>query len=356
MANQVAYGFNTLQDVFARRVTEIGVDVVADAIQQSVDEHNRQMAALLGLYVEPTQQFKIRYTTPVAARLQPLDESGRARPLRIAGYYDIAFPLQMGGAAWGGTFLSRAKLTVEEANQHTLTLLSADMRWVRDHVLAALFASTAWTFTDEEHGSLTVQGLANGDTVQYLVQTGADTGATDTHYLAQANAIADGADNPFPAIYSELNEHPENGGEVVAFVPTNLKASVEALTLFRPVTDPNVQPGANTDVLVGSLGVEYPGTLFGYVEKVWVVEWKTLPDDYIIATTTDGDAPLCMREDAEEELRGFRQVASRDDHPFYESQWMRRAGFGAKNRVGALVKRIGNAAYAVPTNYGSPMP
>lgn len=355
MANQVAYGFINLKNLFARRVTEVGVSVIANAVNQSVAEHNRQMDALLSLFVQRTTDFKVRYKTPTVARLQPLDESGRARPIRPTGQYDVAFPLQMGGAAWGESFLAKAKMTVEEANEATITLLSADMRWVRDHVLAALFANASWAFTDQEHGALTIQGLANSDTVLYQVLTGADQAVTDTHYLAQAAAIADGA-NPFPIIYQELAEHPDNAGQCVALIPTNLKTTVEALTLFREVADPNIRTGANTDVLVGSLGVAVPGELIGYVEKTWIVEWRSLPDNYIIATMTDGERSLAMREDPEAELNGFQQVAQRDDYPFYESQWIRRAGFGARNRVGAAVYRIGNAAYAVPTNYGSPMP
>lgn len=358
MANQVAYGFTNLKDMFTLRVAEAGVDVVNTAIQQSVDEHNRQIAALMGLFVTPVTKPQMRYKTPTAARLQPLDESGRARPIRVAGHYDVAFPLQAGGAAWGGTDVTIAKMTVEEANRYTLTLLSADARWVRDHILAAIFANTSWTFTDDDDdvGSLTIKGPANADTDVYLLLTGADAGATDNHFLAQAAAIADAA-NPFPTIYSELREHPENGGEVLALIPTNLKTSVQGLTEYHAIADPNLRAGSATTELVGSLGVEHPGELFGYTDsKVWLSEWRSLPDNYIISVTTDGDAPLGMREDPEPELRGFKKVAERNDHPFIESQWRRRAGFGGRNRVGVVVQRIGNAAYAVPTNYGSPMP
>ena len=34
-------------------------------------------------------------------------------------------------------------MTVEEANEATSVLLSADMRWVRDHIMAAVFASSS---------------------------------------------------------------------------------------------------------------------------------------------------------------------------------------------------------------------
>lgn len=355
MANQLLYGFMNLKDLAARRVTEVGVNVVWDAIQRTVAEHNRQMDALLGLFASRTTQFKERFISPTVARLQPLDDNGRARPIKTTGYYDVAYPIQAGGSAWGANYVTREKMTVQEANDLTATMISADVRWMRDHILAALFASSSWAFTDDLKGSLTIEGLANGDAVKYLLLAGADAGATDTHYLAQAAAIAD-ATNPFPTIYDELKEHPENGGEVVAFIPSNLKATTKALAEFNAFTDPNIRPGSSSDVVVGTLGTQVPGELIGYTDsKVWIVEWRSLPDSYIVSTTTQGERALKMREHEEASLQGFNLVAQRDDHPFYESQWLRHAGFGGYNRVGAVVTRIGNASYAVPTNYDVPM-
>ena len=54
-------------------------------------------------------------------------------------------------------------------------------------------------------------------------------------------------------------------------------------------------------------------------------------------------------------VEGFKKVAERNDHPFYESQYLRSAGFGANNRVGALVMEVSDATYDVPTNYVSPL-
>lgn len=357
MANSVLYGFIGLKDLFDRRLNEVGTEVVNRAVVASVAEHNRQMNAFLQLFTRRTTDFKKRYTTATIARLQPLDANGRARPIKPAGFYDVAFPLQMGGGAWGANYLSRVKMTVAEANEATSALVSADYRWIRDHVLAALFANVSWAYDDkdDEAGALTIKGLANGDSDTYLIQAGADAGATDTHYLAQASAI-DNSNNPFPVIYDELTEHPENQGEVITFVPTNLVTSIGALTNFHEAADPNIRVGSATDVLVGSLGLQVPGKVIGYVDKNWIVEWKALPSNYMISVTSGGEPALGMREHAEPELQGFNRVAQMDDHPFYQSQWLRIAGFGAWNRVGAVVYRIGNASYAVPTGYTSPMP
>jgi hypothetical protein len=164
MANQVLYGFHTIADLARERVVGNLIDVVSDAIQQAVDEHNRQLNALIDLLVMRTEEYKLKYRSTTAARLMPLDEQGRARPIQPANNYDLAWPLQKAGLAWGLSRQARAKLTVGEAQRITAAFLDADMRWVRDHILAALFTNASWTFTDDIYGSLTIMPLANNDT------------------------------------------------------------------------------------------------------------------------------------------------------------------------------------------------
>jgi hypothetical protein len=355
MANQVLYGFVNLQDVASSRITGTLIDAVNDAINLSVEEHNRQIASLSGLFVDRTTLYKERYAQVSSARLQPLDNNGRALPIKPAGFYDVAYPILSGGSAWGANYVARAKMTVRDAERITAMMLTADINWMRDHILAALFSFAATTFVDDEFGSLTIQPLAlASDGVTYGVVGSAP--ATDTHQLAQANAIGAGADNPYPIIYSELTEHPQNTGDVVALISTSLKATTQALATFNPIADPNIQAGSGSDRLVGTLGVATPGKLIGYDDSgVWIVEWPTMPAGYIIATMTGGDRALAMREDPEPELQGFKRVADRDDHPFYESQWLRRAGFGARNRVGAVAYRVGNGTYDEPANLTPPI-
>ena len=197
--------------------------------------------------------------------------------------------------------------------------------------------------------------MANSDTDTYLIQAGTDAGTTDTHFLAQAGAIADASD-PFPSIYTELTEHPENSGDVVVFVPTSNKAAVEGLSGFYPMGDSNLRMGAAATVVSGTLNGAMPGQLFGYHEAgVWLAEWKGLPANYLVGTMTGGPRPLAMREEPEPVLRGFNRVAERNDYPFFESQYLRIAGFGTQNRVGAVIQRVGNGAYAIPTNYTAPL-
>lgn len=359
MPNQVAYGFVNLENIFDQRVTEAGMQVVSTAIDQSVAEHNRQIDALRALFADPVSDVTRRYRTPVAVRNQPLDEHGRALPIRRAGFYDLGFPLQDSGNAWGQTFKARVKQTVEEANEITVAMLSGDMRWMRDHILAALFTNAAWTFDDDEKGNVTVKGLANADTDTYLVMTGADQGATDSHYSAQATGIAAGADDPWNnVIVEELTEHPDNAGEVISFFNPTHSAAIRTLPGYVSPNNTRINPASTTRTLAGDLGIVVPGNVMGYHDKgAWLVEWRAFPANYILSVMTQGPRPLGMRQHEEEELRGFFRVPSdRVDHPYYEYQYLRYAGFGANNRVGAHVHRVGNAAYAIPTNYTSPMP
>lgn len=352
----VLYGFMNLKDLMAARVTGTNLEAVNTAIALSVAEHNRQMDALLALFVERTTEYTRRYAQVGAVRLQPLDENGRARPVKPAGYYDVAWPIQMAGAAWGADYVTREKMTVADAERITAMMLEADFRWMRDHILAALFDDDTWTFADPFYGNLTIQPLANGDTVTYQIFGGADTVATDDHQYAQANAIAD-TDDPFPALYTEITEHPENSGDVISLIPSNVSAAVQGLDAFRPASDPNIREGSGSDVLVGNLGAAVPGTVIGYhTSKQWLVEWPSLPSGYGITLMTGGTRALRMREDPETSLQGYNLVATRNDHPFYESQYLRRAGFGGWNRVGAVAWRIGNGTYAEPSGYDNPIP
>jgi len=362
MPNQVVYGFHALQDQFGRPVTAVGVDVVNNAITQSMAEHNRQLTLLTSLFVRRGIEPQTIFRTPSVTRNQPLDEYGRPIPIKAGGQYSVAFPLIQSGNALGYTWQQSLALTVADLNNVMNTIQVGDMRWVFDHILAAFFQAAPYTFWDVENagaGALTILPLANGDSMVYNLFAGAEAGATDNHLLAQANSISN-VDNPFPAIYAELSEHPENGagGRVICFVPTNLKASIQALATFNPLPNPDIAVGVGQDRLVGTLGVATPGTVLGMEDSgCWIVEWPRLPSGYIMALHTGGDAPIGERSSAIPGLQGgLIELPRNEDFPWYQRQWMRANGYGAWNRVGGLVYRIGNASYAVPTNYASPMP
>jgi hypothetical protein len=357
-------GFVNLADVYNKRVSEVGVPVVNEAQRIYFAEHNRQMQTAMNLFVTRTTQYKTMYRSIINTRNQPLDEHGRALPVKGGDKYPLELPIQGSGNAWGKNWFAGEKMTVQEAAEDAEAIVNGDIHWNFDHILASIYTNTSggWDWYDDEHGAQKISPLANGDSVVYSLFSGASSGATDNHYLAQANAISD-TDDPFDEIFEELAEHPENGQntQVIAFIPTGLKAAVMQLEGFHKLADPNVRVGANNDELVGQIGAAVPGTVIGYHDSgVWIVEWRRLTANYIIAVATGGGRPIAMREHEESSLQGFIQIpgpggVTREDYPFYEQQWARFAGYGGWNRVGALVYRIGNASYAIPSNFTAPI-
>lgn len=357
--NTIAYGFTGLTHLMAERVTTVGVSVVQRAVEESVAEHNRMLTALLAEFVELRTDHKIRNKKAGAGSLQPLDEWGNPQPVREEGYYDVAFPIQGGGTAWANNRVSRALMTVAEANRHTLESLRRDADWIKRHVMAALLDSTSWTYGDPEFGDLTIEPLANSDTVTYVKRGGA--AATDTHYLYQAAAISDSA-NPFDDIYDELMEHVENptNGEVVVYIPTALKATTIALSTFNEPPDNQLAYGTTVTTARGSqwddsirgLGDE----VLGRVNRCWIVEWKSLPSTHMIARARGGQAPLGMRQYPVPALQGLFAENHSPDGNLQEMRMLRFAGFGGLNRVGALCYHVGNSSYSTPTGYSTPLP
>lgn len=352
MANSIAYGFIGLKDIFKEKVND-NIQIVQTAIQESTEEYNRQMDEMLRILVHRTSEYSLRYQLTGTSTLQPLDQWGNPIPVIPSGYYDVAFPIQGGGTAWGDNRISRAKMTIQDANRNTWNVQNADMDWMARHILAAIFTNTTWTYPDDDHGSLIIQPLANGDSVTYVRKGGGSS--TDNHYLAQANAI-DNSNNPFPAIYTELSEHPSNDGPYVAYIPTNLKSSVMALSTFVEINDPDIELGANSDRVVGALDMGFGDEVLGKTDSMWIVEWKRLPDSYILALAQGASQVVGMREYEEQQLQGLFPEFQDVDGNRHLQKFIRYAGFGIMNRVGAVVQRIGNGTYAIPPGYTAPLP
>jgi hypothetical protein len=353
MPNVLTYGFVNLQHLAAERVSTVGVDIVRRAVQESVAEHTANVNALLSAMVQRTTDHQIQFRLPGTGTLQPLDQDGIPTPVVEQGHYTVAFPIQGGGTAWGTNRVTRELMTVEEANEYTLESIKRDSDWMRRHVLAAVFDNVSWNYTDEQYGVLAVQPLANGDAVTY-VRAGTGLAATDDHYLAQAAGIAD-ASNPFPTIYRELMEHPSNAGPVVVYAPTNLVDSIVGLTSFVPVADPDIRIGVATDTLAGQLSLGLGDEVLGKVDKCWVVEWRSLPDNYMIAHAQGAGAFVAQREYPVAALQGLFVEDHSPDGARLEMRMIRYAGFGVINRVAALAYRIGNAAYAIPAGFDAPL-
>jgi len=354
MANTLAYGFVGLENLFVDRVDDSNVEIVRDAIAQSTAEHNRQVAGIMAEFVEATEDYTARFKLAGSGTMQPLDEYGNPLPVREGGFYDVAFPIQGAGTAFGDNRISRALMTVEEANEYTLNTLRRDADWMKRHMLAALFDNVVWTYPDPDKGDLTIQPLANGDTVVHQKNNG--SAETDTHYLATASAIADDA-NPYTGIFSDLMEHPVNqGGTVVVYIPSALKATTVALTAFVDVALADIKVGNDATTLSGSIDRGFGDEVLGKVANCWIVEWSLLPDEHMVAVVRGTQkSVLKMREYPASSLKGLFQEDHSPDGNLEEHRFIRYAGFGGYNRVGALIQQVGNGSYEIPSAYGAPL-
>jgi hypothetical protein len=366
MPNTLAWGFTSLYDVFSRRVSDLtnGGQLIRDAVVQSAAEYSRQANSIMSILATRTTQGKEKYQLTDSATLQPLDEWGNPKPRRSFGSYDVAYPIQGGGDAWGDNRVSRALMTVEQANDFTLSAMKADADWLIRHALGAIFGNAAWTFDDQGLGmaggglgTLSIQPLASGDSVTYVKRNG--IAATDNHYYAQAAAIADGT-NPFPGLVTELEEHPGNGTGVAFYVPTNLVSAVTGLAEFTNVGDPNVTLGSASPVLNsdGASALGFGDKVLGYLKssRAWVVEYSRLPDSYLLGLPLNPTGTvLKMREYDAPALQGFFPEFHSPDGNLQINRMIRYAGFGVSNRVGAVAGLIGNGTYSAPTGFQGPM-
>lgn len=357
--NSVAYGFIGLQELYNQRAATVGWPRIYDAVRVSAAEYTRVVNSMLDELAARVNIAQEQFELPGAGTLQPLDEWGNPLPIVPSGSYKVAYPIQGAGHAWGTNRISRELLTVEEANRFTLDAFARDSDWLIRHMLAAIFDNATWTFNDKVGGQggkglgdITIQPLANSDAVTYVRKGG--SAAADTHYLAQAGAIAD-ATNPFPAIYAELMEHPSNSGPVKVYVPTANVDAVKGLANFTAVIDADVTPAATARALNASIDRGFGDEVLGKVDGCWVIAWGRLPDDYLLAHAS-GNPILGMREYDAPSLQGFFPETHSPDGNVVVNRMLRYAGFGVRNRVAALVQRVGNASYAIPTGYDAPLP
>ena len=354
------YGVFGISDTERIFLNTLGQSVVYDAVNEYMAMHNAELAATLGVFVgETTTDFKRRYFLPGGGRLQNMGFAPQGAPgaVKSSGSWDVAFPLYDFGAALAGTRISYAYSTVQDLAREVDGIRARDVATVRYEILNALLGSTQTTFVDPINGSLSIEPLANSDSVVYPPVLGSETEATENHYLSAGYAVSAISDtnNPFATITNELEEHfgaPTGGSNIVTFIPSDVTAKAQALTDFVSITDMRINPGDDTATITG-LPAGVPGRVLGAVSGTWVVEWRHLPATYALAIHLDAPAPLAMRVDpAYTGLgSGLQLVATNDKYPFTESFYSHRFGVAAANRLNGVAMIISAAAWSVPTGY-----
>jgi hypothetical protein len=357
------YGLLNLNDGERAYLSTIGQSVVLEAVNTYLAQINAEVDAAYGVFVEQdTEDHKQRYKLPGGGRMQASGFAPQGKPnaVKANGGWDVAFPLASFRDALGGDRISMAYMTSQDLQRHLDTIRVRYVNTVRFEILEALLNSAQDTFVDELWGSLSIEPLANGDTVVYPPVLGSETEATDNHYLESgyaASAISD-SNNPYATVAAELEEHfgtPSGGANIISFINNAQTAKTRALTEFVDVTDLGVSPGATISTIVNSPR-NIPGKLLGRCSDsgVWIAEWRWIPANYLVTVHLDAPAPLKRRVDPSYTNlpRGLTLVSTETEHPFETSIYDARFGMGVGNRLNGVVLELGTGGtYTVPAGY-----
>jgi hypothetical protein len=341
-------------------VNTVGQRVVYDAIQQLVAQYNAELNLAKSVFVEATTTDHMeRYKLPGGGRLQRLGNDGKPLFSKRGGSWDVAFPLEGFGDAISGNRVDMAYMSITELDRHIDTVMTADMNTYRFEMLKALLNKTARTFVDSRKGTLTIQPLANGDSVVYPPVVGSESEATENCYVGTnylPSAISD-TNNPCLTVRDKLESHfgtPQGGSDIVMFINNAQTAKITALTEFNRADTRGVIPGVNTDRVTGLPNV--PGRILGQTDSgVWVSEWRWIPADYAFAVHYGVPAPLKERVDPVDTglPSGLNIITTNEtDYPITESYWEHRFGLGCANRLnGVALQFVASATYTTPTAY-----
>jgi hypothetical protein len=359
----IAYGYVDLQHVFKHRIGDLdsGVQIVREANARQLQYANAMADTMLSSLCQTVTQAKIRFEMASGGTMQPLDDDGNPLPTLAYEGYDVGFPIRGAGDAMGTNRISRAMMTVEEANNAAQSATIKDKNWLIDHMLAAILTNTSYTFVDRTRegylgtGEVTIMGLANGDGTRYIGFLGrALTDGTHTHYLRLD--LPGAASNPFPTIHKHLREHTGNTDEVVdVYIAENLEAGVRLVPGFVERADADIQQGANTAQLRANADKGIGDEVIGKVSKCWIITMGRLPDNYMIGIRRGGQ-PLGRREYPVATLQGLFKEENNVDGNHLETRWLRFTGFGGRDRTAAVaVLCAASGSYAPPADLTAPL-
>ncbi len=351
-----ALNLNDTDRVFA---ATSGQEVIMGLIQEHLELVNSEVDRLLEIFVNSTTtNHKERYKLPGGGFLQRRFSQAQAAAIKQTGQYDVAFPLEDFGAQITASDIDMAYMTVNDLDKHISTVTEQNTATVRFELLKALFNNTQDTFIDPLWGSLSVEPLANGDTVVYPPKVGSATEATEDHYLESgyvASAISD-TNNPYVTIEAELLHHygfTQGNDPVAVFIHGDQVAKTQDLTDFVELTDNFIVPGSQTATL-SPIPTGYPGRIVGRTNGCWVIQWNWIPTGYMLGIDFNETPPLEKRIDpADTNLgTGLQLVVTDQLYPWERSFWRHRFGFGSSNRLNGVVMELASGgSYTIPTLY-----
>jgi hypothetical protein len=337
----------------------VGKEVIFEAAQDYIARVNAEIDAQTSLFVESeTENYSERYKLAGGGYLQRRGPDGRFGAVKASGSWDVGYPLEDFGAQSAWNDIAVRYMTVQELDNHLETVAIQNVNTVRWEMLHRVLDNVQLSFTDIINGTVTVEPLANGDTVVYPPVLGASAEATEDHYLEAgylSAAISD-ANNPIVTIVADLEHHfslETGNSNIFVFINGAQKSVIEDLTDFNPITDRFIQASLLAERPQG-WPASVPGRPIGRTNGAWIIEWPWMPANYLFGIHGDAPPPLKKRVDPSDTglPRGLALVAQDDKFPFESAQFRHRFGFGTANRLNGVVMELGTGGtYTIPAAY-----
>jgi hypothetical protein len=338
-------------------VETVGQSVVYTAMQQILSRHRMDLDAAMRVFVaRRISDYSIQYRQQGNGFMQKASRLVKPENIAPTGGWTVQFPLDGFADGFVTDDVSYAYMTVSDLDRLLQTVLTRNVNTRRREILNALFRNTARTFVDELRGSLSVQPLANGDSVLYPPILGATDSATENHYAVAGYLVSaiSSTNHPVATAVEELVEHfgETPGSEnIVYFCDKTQADKLATLSDFVAVEDVNVRTGVNTDIPLALPSV--PGKIVGRIKgKAWISQWRFMPSAYGLATHLEVEAPLYERVDLPETGlgAGLQMIATEQSYPLTSAYWRDRFGLGVANRLNGVVLQFkASGSYDIPT-------
>lgn len=338
----------------------MGQSIVYDAVQEVLRIHEQELTQVLSVFVdETTTEHKRLFKLPGSGMMQRRGGQAQSGAIASSGQWDVAFPLESFGDQIATDREEFAYMTVQDLARHIDGVTVRNVNTMRFEILYALLNNTQKTFVDKRWGSLSVQPLANGDSVVYPPVLGASVDAAANHYVETnyvSSSISDSND-PIATAINTLESRfgaVTGGSNIVVFHNNAETAKLEALTAFEEIPDRYIQLGDDTARPNTTLG-NVPGRVIGrHTGGAWLSEWRWMPANYLIAIHLEAARPLIKRVHPSNTGlgMGLQLVAESDRYPFTQSHYEHDYGFGVGNRLNGVVLELGTGgSYTIPTAY-----
>jgi hypothetical protein len=194
----MAIGSLTLADLQATlnasTVYDVGLDRTYEAIQVSLDAHNRIMNELFTGFAERTTDESFRYGGDDTMTMEDADETTVPFAQKVTAGSNVGFPLNSAMIGHQRSEMWFKKHTVGELAAQVNGIMAADKRRVIRDFKRAIFLSANYTHTDHlaRNVDIPVKRLVNADSAPIPPGPNGETftASSHTHYIARVSTFA----------------------------------------------------------------------------------------------------------------------------------------------------------------------